>query len=142
DAVTLQPGAGAQGEYTGIQLIRAYHLSRGDTGRDIILVPDSAHGTNPATAAAAGFSLISLKSGADGSVDLDALGSALSEHVAGIMLTVPSTLGLFEHDILKISKMVHDAGAQMYGDGANMNALVGHIRPGDLGFDVMHINLH
>src|SRR5206468_2804557 len=133
EAITLQPAAGAQGEFTGIQLIHAYHLSRGDTQRDTILVPDSAHGTNPATAAAVGYKMISLKSGADGSVDLDALGSALSERVAGIMLTVPSTLGLFEHDILKISKMVHDAGAQMYGDGANMNALVGHIRPGDLG---------
>src|SRR5919204_3338614 len=142
DAVTLQPAAGAQGEYTGIQLIHAYHLSRGDTGRDVILVPDSAHGTNPATAAAAGFKLISLKSGSDGSVDLDALGSAVSERVAGMMLTVPSTLGLFEPDILKISDMVHKAGGQMYGDGANLNALVGHIRPGDLGFDVMHINLH
>ncbi|MFL5732172.1 MAG: aminomethyl-transferring glycine dehydrogenase subunit GcvPB [Chloroflexia bacterium] len=142
DDITLQPAAGAQGEYTGIQLIRAYHLSRGDTARDTILVPDSAHGTNPATAAAAGFNLISLKSGSDGSVDLDALGSALSERVAGIMLTVPSTLGLFEPDILKISDMVHKAGGQMYGDGANLNALVGHIRPGDLGFDVMHINLH
>jgi glycine dehydrogenase subunit 2 len=142
DAITLQPAAGAQGEYTGIQLIRAYHLSRGDTGRDTILVPDSAHGTNPATAAAAGFQILSLKSGPEGSVDLDSLGSELSDRVAGVMLTVPSTLGLFEPDILKISKMVHDAGAQMYGDGANLNALVGHIRPGDLGFDVMHINLH
>src|SRR5206468_555539 len=121
------PAAGAQGEYTGIQLIRAYHLSCGDTERDVILVPDSAHGTNPATVAAAGFKTISLKSGPDGSVDLDALGSALSDKVAGMMLTVPSTLGLFEPDILKISKMVHDAGGQMYGDGANLNALVGHI---------------
>src|SRR3954465_2047542 len=107
DTVTLQPAAGAQGEYTGIQVIRAYHLSRGDTDRDIILVPDSAHGTNPATAAAAGFKMISLKSGKDGSVDLSALESALSERVAGLMLTVPSTLGLFEPDILKISEMVH-----------------------------------
>ncbi len=142
NAITLQPAAGAQGEFTGIQLIHAYHLSRGDMQRDTILVPDSAHGTNPATTAAAGFKMISLKSGADGSVDLDALGSALSDRIAGMMLTVPSTLGLFEPDILKISKMVHDAGGQMYGDGANLNALVGHIRPGDLGFDVMHINLH
>jgi glycine dehydrogenase subunit 2 len=142
DEVTLQPAAGAQGEFTGIQLIRAYHQSRGDNDRDTILVPDSAHGTNPATAAAAGFKMISLKSGADGSVDLDALGSSLSERIAGMMLTVPSTLGLFEPDILKISDMVHQAGGLMYGDGANLNALVGHIRPGDLGFDVMHINLH
>jgi glycine dehydrogenase subunit 2 len=142
DAVSLQPAAGAHGEFTGILMIRAYHRSRGDTQRDIILVPDSAHGTNPATAAAAGFKMISLKSGANGSVDLDALGGALSERVAGVMLTVPSTLGLFEPDILKISEMVHNAGGLMYGDGANLNALVGHIRPGDLGFDVMHINLH
>ena len=142
DSITLQPAAGAHGEFTGILMIRAYHQARGDAERDVILVPDSAHGTNPATAAAAGFKMISLKSGADGSVDLSALESALSERVAGMMLTVPSTLGLFEPDILKISQMVHDAGGLMYGDGANLNALVGHIRPGDLGFDVMHINLH
>jgi glycine dehydrogenase subunit 2 len=142
DAITLQPAAGAHGEFTGILMMRAYHMSRGDTDRDIILVPDSAHGTNPATAASAGFKMISLKSGKDGSVDLDALEGALSERVAGMMLTVPSTLGLFERDILKISEMVHNAGGLMYGDGANLNALVGHIRPGDLGFDVMHINLH
>ncbi len=142
DSVSLQPAAGAHGEFTGILMIRAYHRSRGDADRDIILVPDSAHGTNPATAAAAGFKMISLKSSKEGSVDLDALKGALSERIAGMMLTVPSTLGLFEPDILKISKMVHDAGGLMYGDGANLNALVGHIRPGDLGFDVMHINLH
>lgn len=142
DAVTLQPAAGAQGEFTGILMIRAYHRSRGDSARDVILVPDSAHGTNPATTAEAGFKMISLKSGPDGSVDLDALASALSERVAGMMLTVPNTLGLFEPNILKISEMVHKAGGLMYGDGANLNALVGHIRPGDLGFDVMHINLH
>ncbi len=142
DAISLQPAAGAHGEFTGIQMIRAYHLSRGDTDRDVLLVPDSAHGTNPATAAAAGFKMISLKSGADGSVDLEALKGALTERVAGMMLTVPNTLGLFEPNILKISEMVHQAGGLMYGDGANLNALVGHIRPGDLGFDVMHINLH
>src|SRR5687768_2362116 len=142
DAITLQPAAGAHGEFTGILMIRAYHESRGDMERDIILVPDSAHGTNPATAAAAGFKMISLKSSKEGSVELDALKGALSERVAGMMRTVPSTLDLFEPDILKISKMVHDAGGLMYGDGANLNALVGHIRPGDLGFDVMHINLH
>ncbi len=142
DNITLQPAAGAQGEYTGIQVIRAYHMSRGDNERDVILVPDSAHGTNPATAAAVGFKMVSLKSGANGSVDLSALEGALSERVAGMMLTVPSTLGLFEPDILKVSEMVHKAGGLMYGDGANLNALVGHIRPGDLGFDIMHINLH
>ncbi len=142
DSVSLQPAAGAHGEFTGILMIRAYHRSRGDMERDVLLVPDSAHGTNPATAAAAGFKIISLKSGPDGSVDLDSLKGVLSERVAGMMLTVPSTLGLFEPNILKISEMVHNAGGLMYGDGANLNALVGHIRPGDLGFDVMHINLH
>ena len=142
DAVTLQPAAGAQGEMTGILMIRAYHRARGDNNRDIILVPDSAHGTNPATAAAAGFKMVSLKSGADGNVDLGTLEANLSDRVAGMMLTVPSTLGLFEPNILKISEMVHQAGGLMYGDGANLNALVGHIRTGDLGFDVMHINLH
>ncbi|MDQ3704252.1 MAG: aminomethyl-transferring glycine dehydrogenase subunit GcvPB [Chloroflexota bacterium] len=142
DAVTLQPAAGAHGEFTGILMIRAYHRSRGESQRDTLLVPDSAHGTNPATAAAAGFKLISLKSGADGSVDLDALRGVLSDRIAGMMLTVPSTLGLFEPNILEISRLVHEAGGLMYGDGANLNALVGHIRPGDLGFDVMHINLH
>ena len=110
--------------------------------RDTILVPDSAHGTNPATAAAAGFKMVSLKSGADGSVDLERSRPTCRDRVAGMMLTVPSTLGLFEPNILKISEMVHKAGGLMYGDGANLNALVGHIRPGDLGFDVMHINLH
>jgi glycine dehydrogenase subunit 2 len=142
DAVTLQPAAGAHGEFTGILMIRAYHRSRGDMARDIILVPDSAHGTNPATAAAAGFQMVSLKSGPDGNVDLSTLEANLSDRVAGMMLTVPSTLGLFEPNILKISEMVHNAGGLMYGDGANLNALVGHIRSGDLGFDVMHINLH
>jgi glycine dehydrogenase subunit 2 len=142
DAVTLQPAAGAHGEFTGILMIRAYHRARGDFNRDIILVPDAAHGTNPATAAAAGFKMVSLKSGPDGNVDLGTLEANLSDRVAGMMLTVPSTLGLFEPNILKISEMVHKAGGLMYGDGANLNALVGHIRTGDLGFDVMHINLH
>ena len=142
DACTLQPAAGAHGEFTGILMIRAYHRSRGDYERDIILVPDSAHGTNPATAAAVGMKMVSLKSGPDGSVDLATLEANLSDRVAGMMLTVPNTLGLFEPDILKICDMVHRAGGLMYGDGANLNALVGHIRPGDLGFDVMHLNLH
>lgn len=142
DAITLQPAAGAQGEFTGILMMRAYHRSRGDNERDTLLVPDSAHGTNPATAASAGFKIISLKSAADGSVDIEALKGVLSPRVAGMMLTVPSTLGLFERNILEISRLVHEAGGLMYGDGANLNALVGHIRPGDLGFDVMHINLH
>ncbi len=142
DAVTLQPAAGAHGEFTGILVIRAYHLDRGDTTRDTILVPDSAHGTNPATTTSAGFKMIQLKSDAQGNVDLEQLSANLNERTAGIMLTVPSTLGLFEPNILEISERVHRAGGQVYGDGANLNALVGHIRPGDLGIDVMHINLH
>jgi glycine cleavage system P protein (glycine dehydrogenase) subunit 2 len=142
DACTLQPAAGAHGEFTGVLMIRAYHRSRGDYERDIILVPDSAHGTNPATAAAVGMRMVSLKSGPDGSVDLATLEANLSDRVAGMMLTVPNTLGLFEPQILEICEMVHKAGGLMYGDGANLNALVGHIRPGDLGFDVMHLNLH
>ena len=142
DAVTLQPGAGAHGEYTGILIIQAYHESRGDHARKVILVPDSAHGTNPATATSVGFKMVQLKSGADGNVDLEQLSANLNDQVAGMMLTVPSTLGLFEPNIMEISERVHRAGAQMYGDGANLNALVGHIRPGDMGIDVMHINLH
>jgi glycine dehydrogenase subunit 2 len=142
DAVTLQPAAGAHGEFTGILIIRAYHLSRGEEQRDTVLVPDSAHGTNPATTTSAGLKMIQLKSDAQGNVDLEQLSANLNERTAGMMLTVPSTLGLFEPNILEISERVHRAGGQMYGDGANLNALVGHIRPGDLGFDVMHINLH
>jgi glycine dehydrogenase subunit 2 len=142
DAVALQPGAGAHGEFTGILLIRAYLLAQGERDRDTVLVPDSAHGTNPATATTAGFKIISLKSNERGVVDLEQLSANLSNKTVGMMLTVPNTVGLFEPDILEISERVHRAGGQMYGDGANLNALVGHIRPGDLGFDVMHINLH
>ena len=142
DAVALQPGAGAHGEFTGILLIRAYLLAQGERERDTVLVPDSAHGTNPATATTAGFKIISLKSNERGVVDLEQLSANLSNKTVGMMLTVPNTVGLFEPDILEISERVHRAGGQMYGDGANLNALVGHIRPGDLGFDVMHINLH
>jgi glycine dehydrogenase subunit 2 len=142
DSITLQPAAGAHGEFTGILIIRAYQHSQGQEQRNIVLVPDSAHGTNPATTTSAGFKLVTLKSGADGNVDLEQLSANLNDKVVGMMLTVPSTLGLFEPNILEISERVHRAGGQMYGDGANLNALVGHIRPGDLGFDVMHINLH
>jgi glycine dehydrogenase subunit 2 len=142
DSITLQPAAGAHGEFTGILIIRAYLQSIGQGARDTILVPDSAHGTNPATTTSAGFKMITLKSDAQGDVDLEALSANLSDKTVGMMLTVPNTLGLFEPNIREISERVHRAGGQMYGDGANLNALVGHIRPGDLGIDVMHINLH
>jgi glycine dehydrogenase subunit 2 len=142
DAVSLQPGAGAHGELTGILMIRAYLQSQGDRDRDIVLVADSAHGTNPATATETGFKIVTIKSNERGTVDLEQLSANLSNKVAAMMLTVPNTVGLFEPDILEISERVHRAGGQMYGDGANLNALVGHARHGDFGFDVMHINLH
>ena len=144
DAVTLQPAAGAQGEFTGILIIRAYHRARGDSERDKILVPDSAHGTNPATAALAGFKMVIAQVGRRRQRGPRRRSRPTSSDATspGMMLTVPNTLGLFEPNILKISELVHKAGGLMYGDGANLNALVGHIRPGDLGFDVMHINLH
>jgi glycine dehydrogenase subunit 2 len=142
DAVTLQPAAGAHGELAGIMIIKAYHKSRGDDARKIILVPDSAHGTNPATAARSGFQIKKVPSNEHGLVDLEALKAALGPDVAGMMLTNPNTLGLFEKDVVEICRLVHGAGGMMYGDGANMNAILGHARPGDLGFDVMHFNLH
>ncbi len=142
DAVTLQPAAGAHGEFTGMALVRAYHRSRNDLIRTVVIVPESAHGTNPATCASLGMSVQSLKTDANGGVDMAQLRSLLNDKVAGVMLTLPSTLGLFEANILQIAEMVHAAGALLYCDGANMNALVGEIRPGDLGVDVMHINLH
>ena len=142
DAMTLQPAAGAHGEWTGICMIRAYHAHRGDAKRTRILVPDSAHGTNPASAAVAGYEVVTIPSGADGSVDLDALRAAADETTAALMLTNPSTLGLFETHIMKIADILHDAGGLLYYDGANLNAILGHVRPGDMGFDVMHLNLH
>ena len=142
DAFTLQPAAGAHGELTGMLCVRAYHESRGDTARKKILVPDSAHGTNPASAAMAGFTVVNVPSRADGCVDLDALSALLDDGVAGMMMTNPNTLGLFEKDILKISRMVHASGGLMYYDGANLNAILGLARPGDMGFDVTHLNLH
>ena len=142
DAITLQPAAGAHGEYTGLLLIRAYHLSRGHTGRTKIIVPDSAHGTNPASAVMAGFTVVSVPSNADGGVDLDALRAAVGQDTAGLMLTNPNTLGLFDPHILEICRIVHDAGGLCYYDGANLNAVMGHARPGDMGFDCMHVNLH
>ncbi len=140
-AVSLQPAAGAQGELTGIMLIRKYHESKGRL-RSKILVPDSAHGTNPASVAISGYKAVSVKSNRNGTVDLEDLKQHLDDEVAGMMLTNPNTLGIFETDIVKISRMVHDVGGLMYMDGANLNAIVGLVRPGDMGFDVVHINLH
>ncbi|ACF42517.1 aminomethyl-transferring glycine dehydrogenase subunit GcvPB [Pelodictyon phaeoclathratiforme] len=140
-AVTLQPAAGAHGELTGILLIKKYHESIGSK-RHKLLVVDSAHGTNPASAALAGYDIISVKGNADGRTDLDDLRSKLDGDVAALMLTNPNTIGLFETEILAISKMVHDNGSLLYMDGANMNALLGITRPGDMGFDVVHYNLH
>ncbi|MDX2225824.1 MAG: aminomethyl-transferring glycine dehydrogenase subunit GcvPB [Verrucomicrobiae bacterium] len=141
DAVTLQPAAGAHGEFTGILCIRSYHESRGNRRKKVI-VPDSSHGTNPSSARLAGYEVVTIPSGRDGCVDLSALEKALDEEVAAIMLTNPNTVGLFEKDILKIREMVHAKGALLYYDGANLNALLGLARPGDMGFDVIHLNLH
>ncbi|MGQ9927943.1 MAG: aminomethyl-transferring glycine dehydrogenase subunit GcvPB [Chloroflexaceae bacterium] len=142
DAVSLQPAAGAQGEFTGILTFRAYHLDRNDPQRVEVLVPDAAHGTNPATAAMAGFKVVEVKSDARGNVDLDDLKAKLSPRTVGMMLTNPNTLGLFEEHIVEVARLVHEAGGLMYGDGANFNAILGIARPGELGFDFMHYNLH
>ena len=141
DRMSLQPAAGAHGEWTGLRMIQAYHRSRGEN-RDQVLVPDSAHGTNPASAALSGLTTVTVKSGADGLVDLADLKRLLSPRVAALMLTNPNTAGLFEKEILEIARMAHAQGAQLYYDGANLNALVGVARPGDMGFDVVHLNLH
>lgn len=141
-ACSIQPAAGAQGEFAGILMIRAYHQERGDTKRTKIIVPNSAHGTNPATSAMVGYTVIELPANADGDVDLEALRSVADDTIAGMMITVPSTLGVFDKQIKEIIKIVHDCGGLMYMDGANMNALLGAVKPGDLGFDVMHYNLH
>lgn len=142
EAVSLQPTAGAHGELSGLMIIKAYHDRRVDLKRTKIIVPDSAHGTNPASAAVAGFQVIEVKSSANGIVDIENLKSLLSDEIAGLMLTNPNTLGLFEEDILDIAKLVHEAGGLLYYDGANMNANMGITRPGDMGFDVCHMNLH
>ena len=142
DAMTFQPAAGAHGEFTGLLLIKAYHHHRGDTGRTKILVPDSAHGTNPASAAMVGYTVVNIPSTPDGCVDVEALRSAAGPDTAGLMLTNPNTLGIFEKHILEITKIVHDAGGLCYYDGANLNAVMGIVRPGDMGFDVVHLNLH
>jgi len=141
-AVSLTPAAGAQGEFTGVAMIRAYHNDQGDTQRTEILVPDAAHGTNPATAVMCGYKVREIPTGPDGDVDIKALKQAVGPQTAGIMLTNPSTLGVFERRITKIAKIVHSAGGLLYYDGANLNAILGKVRPGDMGFDVIHINLH
>ena len=140
--VSLAPMAGAQGEFCGVAMIRAYHLDRGDAARNEIIVPDAAHGTNPATAIMCGCVVREIPTGPDGDVDMDALRAALGPNTAGIMLTNPSTVGAFERHILEISELVHEAGGLLYYDGANLNAILGKARPGDMGFDVMHMNLH
>lgn len=139
---TLNPFAGAHGELTGLMVIHAYHDSRGDTARTKVIVPDSAHGTNPASAAVCGYTIVEVKSLADGTVDVDDLRSKLDDSVAAMMMTNPNTTGMFEKNIPAIAKMVHEAGALLYYDGANLNPMLGVARPGDMGFDVMHINLH
>jgi glycine dehydrogenase subunit 2 len=141
-AVSLTPAAGAQGEFTGVAMIRAYHDARGDTARREILVPDAAHGTNPATAVMCGYQVREVPTLDDGDVDLEALRKALGPQTAGIMLTNPSTLGVFERRIEEIARLVHEAGGLLYYDGANLNAILGKVRPGDMGFDVIHMNLH
>jgi glycine dehydrogenase subunit 2 len=140
--MSLQPAAGAHGEWTGLRMIQAYHADRGDTQRTRVLIPDSAHGTNPASAAACGLEVVTVKSNADGTVDVGDFAAHLDEHVAAVMMTNPNTLGVFETDILEIARLAHAAGALLYYDGANLNALVGMARPGDMGFDVVHLNLH
>jgi len=142
DKVTLQPAAGAHGEWTGLMLIRAYHESRGDDKRTKVIVPDTAHGTNPASATVAGFEAITVKSNELGNVDVEALKEIVGDDTAALMLTNPNTLGLFEKDIVELAKIVHDAGGLVYYDGANANAILGIARPGDMGFDVVHLNLH
>lgn len=140
--ITLQPAAGAHGELTGVLMMRAYHRFRKDTKREKILIPDSAHGTNPATSAMSGLRVVELKSDSRGNVDLDALRNECDDTLAGLMLTNPNTLGLFDEHVEEVIRLVHAAGGLVYGDGANLNALLGILRPGDVGFDVMHFNLH
>ncbi|WP_066365744.1 aminomethyl-transferring glycine dehydrogenase subunit GcvPB [Neobacillus fumarioli] len=142
DEVTLQPAAGAHGEWTGLMLIRAYHEANGDTKRTKVIVPDSAHGTNPASATVAGFETITVKSNEKGLVDLEDLRRVVGEDTAALMLTNPNTLGLFEEHILEIADIIHEAGGKVYYDGANLNAVLSKARPGDMGFDVVHLNLH
>ncbi|HEV3182140.1 MAG TPA: aminomethyl-transferring glycine dehydrogenase subunit GcvPB [Steroidobacteraceae bacterium] len=142
DGVALSPMAGAHGEFAGVAMIRAYHRARGDLKRDEIIVPEAAHGTNPATATMCGCVVREIPAGREGDVDIEALKSVVGPQTAGIMLTNPSTLGVFERRILEVARIVHDAGGLVYYDGANLNAILGMVRPGDMGFDVLHMNLH
>ncbi len=142
DSMTFQPAAGAHGEFTGLMLIQAYHESRGDHKRTKIIVPDAAHGTNPASAAMVGYEVVSIPSNSEGCVDLEKLRAAVGEDTAGLMLTNPNTVGIFDKNILEITRIIHDAGGLNYYDGANLNAVMGIVRPGDMGFDVIHLNLH
>jgi glycine dehydrogenase subunit 2 len=141
DAITMQPAAGAQGELTGLLIMRAFHEANGDARRRVV-IPDSAHGTNPASVSLAGYEAVEVRSDERGLVDVDALLEVLDENVAGLMLTNPNTLGLFERDIVRIAKAVHEVGGLLYYDGANFNSIVGVVRPGDMGFDIVHLNLH
>ncbi len=140
--ISLAPMAGAQGELIGVMMIRAYHESRGDFERTEIIVPDAAHGTNPATAVMCGFKVVEIATDKKGNVDIDALKAAVGPQTAGLMLTNPSTLGVFEENVTEMSRIVHEAGGLLYYDGANLNAVLGKVKPGDMGFDVIHINLH
>ena len=142
DHMTLQPAAGAHGELTGLLLMKAYHTSKGNTHKTKILVPDSAHGTNPASAAMAGYTVVSIPSGDDGCVDIEKLKEAAGDDIAGLMLTNPNTVGLSDKNIREITQIVHDCGGLCYYDGANLNAVMGIVRPGDMGFDIVHLNLH
>ncbi len=142
DDMTFQPAAGAHGEFTGVLLIKQYHQARGDAKRTKIIVPDSAHGTNPATANMCGFEVVNIASAPNGCVDLDALKAVLGDDTAGLMLTNPNTVGIFDENILEITRLVHEAGGLCYYDGANLNAVMGVVRPGDMGFDCIHMNLH
>lgn len=140
--ITLQPAAGSQGEWTALMMIKAFHEANGDHHRNEVIVPDSAHGTNPASAAVAGFKVVEVKSNEKGLVDVEDLKKVVNENTAALMLTNPNTLGLFETEILEMSEIVHNAGGKMYYDGANLNAIMGYTRPGDMGFDAVHLNLH
>ncbi len=142
DEVTLQPAAGAQGEWTGLMMIRAFHEANGDRNRTKVIVPDSAHGTNPASATVAGFEAVTVKSNERGTVDLEDLKRVVGNDTAALMLTNPNTLGLFEENIVEMAEIIHQAGGKLYYDGANLNAIMGYARPGDMGFDVVHLNLH
>jgi glycine dehydrogenase subunit 2 len=142
DAYSLNPFAGAHGELAGLMIIKAYHQKRNDKKRHIIIVPDSAHGTNPASASVCGFDVLEIKSNNDGTINLAALKEVLSDEIAGLMLTNPNTAGVFEKDITEVSRLIHEAGGLVYYDGANLNALLGHAKPGNMGFDITHLNLH